>query len=264
VRQTPEPKRWNEDGLPWDQVVKGRLAVMDAFPAIKKAYMGVGGDPIQMNGLPTTDVVDMGNNYILRAQRVVIQQWKEDVPWAKKGQVTFGLGGSIAKEAGLLPGAGSVGASKVYTDQARKVGMMYPEDWNSASGSFTSSLPGIGMGMVAFGPKSQPKDAAVMGMLMVVESPKEFSGDDLYDLAVRSVEDFKGTQPQLNLTQIGRRPAATIYFNTTIEGQAYRAYGAFVAKGTRMAAFYALAPEAEFAKWSPTFEWMGSTIRFGD
>ncbi len=129
VRQTPEPKQWQEAGLPWDQVVKGRLAVMDNFPAIEQAYLGVGGDPVTMNGLPTTDVVDMGNNYVLRAQRVVIQQWKEDVPWAKKGQVTFGLGGAIAVEAGLLPVATAGDAELVYQDKERHFQALHPYNW---------------------------------------------------------------------------------------------------------------------------------------
>jgi hypothetical protein len=33
----------------------------------------------------------------------VLQQWKQDVPWAKAGQVTVALGGDIAKEVGLVP-----------------------------------------------------------------------------------------------------------------------------------------------------------------
>ena len=80
-----------------------RLGVLDAYPAIKAKYYAVVGDPIQANGLSTTDVVDQGNHFALRCQRVVFQQWKQDVPWAAKGQVTVALGGSIAKEAGLLP-----------------------------------------------------------------------------------------------------------------------------------------------------------------
>ncbi len=61
------------------------------------------GDPIQANGLPVSDVVDMGNHFALRTQRVVFQEWKEDVPWAQRGTVTVALGGDIAKEAGILP-----------------------------------------------------------------------------------------------------------------------------------------------------------------
>jgi hypothetical protein len=33
----------------------------------------------------------------------VLQQWKQDVPWARAGEVTGALGGDIAKEAGVLP-----------------------------------------------------------------------------------------------------------------------------------------------------------------
>jgi hypothetical protein len=106
VRQTPKPYAFNEAGKTWDQIVNMRLAVLDANPAIKAAYYGVVGDPVTMNGLPTSMVSDMGNNFTLRAQRVVIQQWKVAVPWAAAGQVTFALGGSIAKEAGLLPTGG--------------------------------------------------------------------------------------------------------------------------------------------------------------
>ncbi|HUE75964.1 MAG TPA: hypothetical protein VMP10_03975 [Chloroflexota bacterium] len=103
ARQTPRPKEWHEAGQSWAQIVANRLAVLDGYPAIKAKYAAVVGDPVQANGLPTSEVVDMGNHYALRAQRVVFQQWKEDVPWAKKGDVTVALGGDIAKEIGVLP-----------------------------------------------------------------------------------------------------------------------------------------------------------------
>jgi Tol biopolymer transport system component len=103
VRQTPKPGVWSESGLTWDQIVKTRLAVMDGFPEIARVYNSVPGDPIAMNGLPVAEIADMGSAFVLRAQRVVIQQWKEDVPWAKKGQVTVANGGDIGKEAGLYP-----------------------------------------------------------------------------------------------------------------------------------------------------------------
>jgi hypothetical protein len=76
---------------------------MDAYPAIRAKYFAALGDPIQANGLPVSDVVDQGNHFALRAQRVVFQLWKQDVPWAKAGEVTVALGGDIAKEAGALP-----------------------------------------------------------------------------------------------------------------------------------------------------------------
>jgi hypothetical protein len=105
VRQTPEPRAFNEAGRAWPEVVRQRLAVMDAHPALKAAYSGGVGDAIQANGLPVSDVSDFGNVLVLRCQRVVLQQWKVDVPWAKAGQVTFALGGDIAKETGLVPAA---------------------------------------------------------------------------------------------------------------------------------------------------------------
>lgn len=103
VRQTPQPAVFDEAGKPFDQVTTERLALLDTNPAIKAAYFGVVGDPIQYNGLPTTAVTDMGILLVLRAQRVVFQQWKIDVPWARAGQVTVALGGDISKEVGLLP-----------------------------------------------------------------------------------------------------------------------------------------------------------------
>lgn len=103
VRQIPRPIHLDERGKTWDQIVKGRLALLDASPPIRAKYFATVGDPIQANGLPTSAVTDMGNHYALRAQRVEFQLWKVDVPWAKKGTVTVALGGDIAKEAGILP-----------------------------------------------------------------------------------------------------------------------------------------------------------------
>src|SRR5205823_2583284 len=57
VRQVPPPRAFDEDGKSWDEVVAGRLAVLDQDPAIRAAYVGVAGEPVQQNGLPTSDVV---------------------------------------------------------------------------------------------------------------------------------------------------------------------------------------------------------------
>ena len=103
VRQVPKPLVLDEAGKSFDQIARERLALLEANPVIRAAYFGVVGDPIQFNGLPTSAVTDMGNNLALRAQRVVFQQWKEDVPWARAGEVTVANGGDIAKEVGLLP-----------------------------------------------------------------------------------------------------------------------------------------------------------------
>lgn len=103
VRQVPRPGAFNEGGKPFDQITAERLALLDANPAIRAAFFRAVGDPVQFNGLPTSTVIDMGIVLVLRAQRVVFQQWKVDVPWASAGQVTVANGGDIAKEAGLLP-----------------------------------------------------------------------------------------------------------------------------------------------------------------
>jgi hypothetical protein len=103
VRQTPEQASFDEGGKAWEQIVRDRLALMDGHPAIKAKYLGAVGDPVAANGLPTSPVVDVGNNYALRAQRVVFQEWKVDVPWARAGDVTVALGGDIFKENGRIP-----------------------------------------------------------------------------------------------------------------------------------------------------------------
>ncbi|MBI4317471.1 MAG: PQQ-dependent sugar dehydrogenase [Chloroflexi bacterium] len=103
VRQVPKPLLVDDSGKPFQQVVSERLALLEQNQAIRASYFAAPGDPIQSYGLPTSGVVDMGNNFALRAQRVVLQQWKEDVPWARVGDTTVALGGDIAKEVGLLP-----------------------------------------------------------------------------------------------------------------------------------------------------------------
>ena len=102
VRQVPQIADWSTDnGRAWPDVVQAHLALLDANPAIKARYFSVP-DPVDLFGLPMS-YGDMGNNYTLRAQRVVIQQWKAAVPWAAAGGVTIANGGDIAKESGLLP-----------------------------------------------------------------------------------------------------------------------------------------------------------------
>ncbi len=105
TRQTPRPKEWNDNGLTWDQVKQRRLAVFERYTDLGNAYYSAPGDPVEMNGLPVTEVMQVGDALVLRAQRVVLQQWLTDKPWAKSGEITTGLGGDIAKEAGLLPKA---------------------------------------------------------------------------------------------------------------------------------------------------------------
>ena len=72
-----------------------RLALLNANPAIKRRYFAAS-NPLLQYGLPTSRVEDMGNHYAIRTQKTVFQQWKEDVPWAKAGEVTLANGGDIA------------------------------------------------------------------------------------------------------------------------------------------------------------------------
>ncbi len=104
VRSTPRPF----DGPAFDagktpeQIVRDRLALLNANPAIRDFYFSVD-NPLFRFGLPTSFVQDNGNHFAIRLQRAVLQQWKVDVPWARAGQVVVANGGDIAKEVGLLP-----------------------------------------------------------------------------------------------------------------------------------------------------------------
>ncbi len=103
VRSVPNQVGGDFDkGKGWDDVVKGRLGLLSEFPKIKARYDGAK-DPLNLFGLPTSKVQDMGNAFVARLQRIVIQQWKVDVPWAKAGDVTVANGGDVGKEAGLFP-----------------------------------------------------------------------------------------------------------------------------------------------------------------
>jgi lysophospholipase L1-like esterase len=104
TRQTPRqlPPGWDGAGLTFQQVVEKRQALLNARPALRAAYFA-SSDPLTFFGLPTSEVTDVGNHYAIRLQRAVLQEWREDVPWARAGQVTIANGGDIAKELGALP-----------------------------------------------------------------------------------------------------------------------------------------------------------------
>ena len=59
---------------------------------------------LQLSGLPLA-IQDFGPMVVMRAQRVALQYWKVNVPWANPGDVTVVLGGDLAKESGLIPSA---------------------------------------------------------------------------------------------------------------------------------------------------------------
>lgn len=101
-RQTPRQQRF-DDPAAWDDVVAVRRALLDDYPEMRAAFDARGADALLLNGLPTSAIVDMGNHFAIRTQRTVFQLWKDDVPWARAGEVTVALGGDIFKEAGILP-----------------------------------------------------------------------------------------------------------------------------------------------------------------
>jgi hypothetical protein len=103
TRQTPRPlANFDAPGASWQQIVTARQALLNENPAIRARYFSVA-DPLNVFGLPTSRVEDMGNHFAIRTQRAVFQQWKEAVPWAAAGQVTIANGGDIAKELNWLP-----------------------------------------------------------------------------------------------------------------------------------------------------------------
>ncbi len=103
-RQTPGmlPGNWEGDNVPFQQSVQRRQALLNPRPALRTTYFSVA-DPLLFFGLPVSEIKDMGNHYAIRLQRAVLQEWKENVPWARAGQVTIANGGDIAKELGHLP-----------------------------------------------------------------------------------------------------------------------------------------------------------------
>lgn len=105
VRSTPRPLGPEFDaGKTRDQIVADRLALLNENPAMRAVYFSVD-NPLLRFGLPTSRVEDMGNHFVIRLQRAVLQQWKVAVPWAAPGQVTIANGGAIGVEVGLYPEA---------------------------------------------------------------------------------------------------------------------------------------------------------------
>ena len=96
TRQTPNQLPAGSDGdISFTEVIEKRQTLLSLRPALHDTYFA-SDDPLTFYGLPTSEVKDMGNHYAIRTQRAVLQEWKEDVPWAKKGEVTIANGGDIA------------------------------------------------------------------------------------------------------------------------------------------------------------------------
>ncbi|MCL4535625.1 MAG: hypothetical protein M1370_10765 [Bacteroidetes bacterium] len=140
VKQTPRMANWSKDkGKTWEQIVKDHESLLDTNPTIKAVYLSAR-NPLASFGLPMSPVTDMGNNYAVRFQRVIAQQWKKDVPWARTGDVTIANGGDLAKEAGLIPLAAATPVAAVtqpttagdyrrYVDPDFGFSILYPQGW---------------------------------------------------------------------------------------------------------------------------------------
>jgi murein DD-endopeptidase MepM/ murein hydrolase activator NlpD len=101
-RQVPRHRALPEDAdQPFDVVVSNHLALLDANPDIRAEFLAVP-NWLTRFGLPIA-YQDFGAVRVVRAQRVVLQQWTTDTPWARAGEVIFANSGDIAREAGLFP-----------------------------------------------------------------------------------------------------------------------------------------------------------------
>ena len=85
----------------FDVVIRNHLELLDANPAIRAAFLATP-EWLTRLGLPIA-YKDFGAVRVLRAQRAVLQQWVDDVPWARAGEVIFANSGDLAREAGLFP-----------------------------------------------------------------------------------------------------------------------------------------------------------------
>ena len=90
-----------DDGQPFDVIVANHLALLDANPDIREAFLATP-NWLTRFGLPIA-YENFGAVRVVRAQRVVMQQWTTDTPWARAGEVIFANSGDIAREAGLFP-----------------------------------------------------------------------------------------------------------------------------------------------------------------
>lgn len=91
-----------DKGKNWEKVVEDRQRLLLKNQSFENKYFSVS-DPMRLFGLPTSEIQDMGSHFAIRTQRTVIQQWKQDTPWADAFHMTLANVGAIAIEAGLFP-----------------------------------------------------------------------------------------------------------------------------------------------------------------
>ncbi|MBI3966560.1 MAG: L,D-transpeptidase [Chloroflexi bacterium] len=90
-----------DGGRSWEQIVSIRQELLERSEPIKNKYFSVP-SPVQLWGVPTSNVDDFSTHVTVRLQRGVLQQWKTDVPWAKAGEVTNATIGVVFKNSGLV------------------------------------------------------------------------------------------------------------------------------------------------------------------
>jgi hypothetical protein len=118
-RSIPPIADWTSDtGLPFNQVAAKHLTLLEANPALKARYYAVLGDPVTLNGLPMAPIVPDNtaspNYYVIRCQRVTLQQWVKDAPasGAHAGDVVVTNAGDEAKivdSNGIFPDNATLG-----------------------------------------------------------------------------------------------------------------------------------------------------------
>ncbi len=97
----------DETELIFEEVVAARLAYLDGFPALRRAYLATP-DYLERYGLPTAPIADFGSVRVLRTQRAVLQESLAETGSMRPGQVTVLDVGTLAAEAGLIPAAATV------------------------------------------------------------------------------------------------------------------------------------------------------------
>jgi hypothetical protein len=86
-----------------EAAVADRLQEVLADHAALRAYLASVPEARALLGAPTSRVHDVGAFDIVRFQGGALQQWKEEVPWAKAGDVTAANVGEIAVALGQFP-----------------------------------------------------------------------------------------------------------------------------------------------------------------
>jgi len=90
------------DAAPPERMAERLHWLLGEFPAFK-TYIDASPDTQELLGWPTSQVRDVGDYYTVRFQSGVLQQWKQDMPWAKAGDVTAANVGDIAIALGGFP-----------------------------------------------------------------------------------------------------------------------------------------------------------------